>query len=105
MNETASRARPFTQSLRWERVWSNSHSGLVSTGPGISWTGNWFRVAETPLYKQCGWIKIACEVFATRQLFSRAIVRAVNGAMHTTILPMDPVVVHAKGRAQLQLIL
>ena len=24
-----SRARPFTQSLRWERVWSNSHSKLV----------------------------------------------------------------------------
>ena len=24
-----SRARPFTQSLRWERVWSNSHSNLV----------------------------------------------------------------------------
>ena len=24
-----SRARPFTQSLRWERVWSNSHSRLV----------------------------------------------------------------------------
>ena len=42
-----SRARPFTQSLRWERVWSNSHSDLVSTGPGISWTGNWFRVAVT----------------------------------------------------------
>ena len=63
--------RPFTQSLRWERVWSNSHSGLVSTGPGISWTGNWFRVAVASLYKQCGWKKIAREVFATRQLFSR----------------------------------
>jgi len=25
-----------------ERVWSSSHSGLVSLGPGISWTGNWF---------------------------------------------------------------
>ena len=80
-------------------------SGLVSTGPGISWTGSWYRVAVTSLYKQCGWIKIAREVFAARQLFSRAIMRAVNGLMHTTILPMDPVVVHAKGRARLQLIL
>ena len=76
--QIVSRARPFTQSLRWERVWSNSHSGLVSTGPGISWTGNWFRVAVTSLYKQCGWIKIARKVFATRQLFSRAIIRATR---------------------------
>ena len=30
-----------------ERVWSNSHSGLVSTSPGISWTGNWFKVVVT----------------------------------------------------------
>ena len=73
--QLVSRARPFTQSLRWERVWSNSHSGLVSTGPGISWTGNWFRVAVTSLYKQFGWIKIAREVFATRQLFSRGAAR------------------------------
>ena len=73
-----SRARPFTQSLCWERVWSNSHSSLVSTGPGISWTGNWFRVAVTSLYKQCGWKKIARKVFATRQLFSRAIMRAAR---------------------------
>ena len=69
--DIVSQARPFTQSLRWERVWSNSHSGLVSTGPGISWTGNWFRVAVASLYKQCGWKKTAREVFATRQLFSR----------------------------------
>ena len=61
-----------------KRVWSNSHSSLVSTGPGISWTGNWFRVAGTSLYKQCGWIKISREVFATRQLFSRAIIRVAN---------------------------
>ena len=74
-----SRGRPFTQSLRWERVWSNSHSGLVSTDPGISWTGDWLRVAVTSLYKQCGWIKIAHEVFAARQLFSRAIMRQLTG--------------------------
>ena len=30
--------------------------------------------------------------------------RAINGLMHTTILPMDPVVVHAKERTRLQLI-
>ena len=30
--------------------------------------------------------------------------RAINGLMHRTILPMDPVVVHAKGRTRLQLI-
>ena len=49
--DVVSRDRPFTQSLRRGKGLSNS--GLVSTGPGISWTGNWFRVA-TSLYKQRG---------------------------------------------------
>ena len=86
-SRVVSRARPFTQSLCWERVWSNSHSGLVSTSPGISWTGNWFRVAVMSLYKQCGGIKIAREVFATRQLFSRAIMRAAHRKLlnHTSL--------------------
>ena len=68
-------------------VWSNSHSGLVSTGPGISWTGNWFRVAVTSLYKQCGWIKIAREVFATRQLFSQSY---HEGSAQKTVKPHLP---------------
>ena len=40
---------PLPNRYARESVWSNSHSGLVSTYRSISWTGNWFRVAVTSL--------------------------------------------------------